>query len=83
MKRNPATTGLGTALLLALILAAVNLIEIPIGTAHGIHAFWVLLKEESTQLLNAVPARFVQTRAAWPQLVVPVTLPTPPHALWR
>ena len=40
------------ARILTLIIAAVNLIEFPIGTALGIYALWVLLKEETVQHLE-------------------------------
>jgi len=36
-----------------IIIAAINIIEIPIGTALGIYALWVLLKPETVALLSA------------------------------
>jgi hypothetical protein len=38
------------ARILVIIIACVDLIFIPIGTALGIYALWVLLNEETTQL---------------------------------
>ena len=37
----------------AIILAIFGLLNIPIGTARGIYALWILLKPESEQLLAA------------------------------
>jgi hypothetical protein len=37
---------------LVIIIACVDLIFIPIGTALGIYALWVLLNEETTQLFS-------------------------------
>lgn len=36
-----------------LILAVINIIEIPVGTVLGIYALWVLLKPETTALLTS------------------------------
>ena len=40
------------ARILTLIIAVVNIIEIPLGTAIGIYALWVLLKEETVGYLE-------------------------------
>lgn len=40
--------------LVALILSLINLFVVPFGTALGIYAFWVLLRERSRQLLGVV-----------------------------
>lgn len=40
---------------LTLVLAAVNIIEIPLGTALGIYALYVLLKEETVRYLEGTP----------------------------
>jgi hypothetical protein len=39
--------------MLAIILGALNLLNIPIGTALGIYTIWALTKPESQALLNA------------------------------
>lgn len=41
--------------LLALILSALELFSIPLGTALGIYGFWALLKPEAEQLFNRPP----------------------------
>jgi hypothetical protein len=38
--------------LVALILSLINLFVVPFGTALGVYAFWVLLRERSRQLLG-------------------------------
>lgn len=38
--------------MLALIVGGLNLIQIPFGTIVGIYAIWVLVQDESIQLLN-------------------------------
>ncbi|HXA65628.1 MAG TPA: hypothetical protein VNV82_10780 [Bryobacteraceae bacterium] len=43
------------ARILTLILSALELFSIPIGTALGIYGFWVLLKPETEQLFNQPP----------------------------
>jgi len=43
------------ARLLALIMSALELFSIPLGTALGIYGFWVLLKPETEQLFNQPP----------------------------
>ena len=40
--------------LLGLVVGALNLMEIPFGTALGIYTFWVLLKDETTTLFEAI-----------------------------
>jgi hypothetical protein len=40
------------ARILALIVAAINLINIPIGTALGAYAIWVLVQDDSIRLLG-------------------------------
>lgn len=40
------------ARILGLIVAALNLIDIPFGTALGIYTFWVLLKDETEKLFS-------------------------------
>ena len=37
--------------ILAIIMAAINIIDLPFGTALGIYALWVLVKPESERLL--------------------------------
>jgi hypothetical protein len=41
------------ARILTLIVSALNLFNIPFGTAVGIYGFWVLLKDETTALIKA------------------------------
>ena len=41
------------ARILTLILAALNLPNIPFGTALGVYAFWVLLNDQTTPLFTA------------------------------
>jgi hypothetical protein len=43
------------ARILTLILSALELFSIPLGTALGIYGFWVLLKPETEQLFNQPP----------------------------
>jgi hypothetical protein len=38
---------------LALVVSAMNLFNIPFGTALGIYGFWVLMKDETTALIKA------------------------------
>ena len=40
------------ARILGLVLAGLNLLAVPIGTAISLYAFWVLLKPETEQLLR-------------------------------
>ena len=40
------------ARILVLILAVLNLLNIPLGTALGIYSFWVLLHQDTTPLFN-------------------------------
>jgi hypothetical protein len=40
--------------LVALILSLINLFVVPFGTALGIYAFWVLLRQRSRELLGVV-----------------------------
>lgn len=46
------------ARILALVIAALNLPNIPFGTALGIYAFWVLLNEETARMFKAPPPAF-------------------------
>ena len=43
------------ARLLALVMSALELFSIPLGTALGIYGFWVLLKPETEQLFSQPP----------------------------
>ncbi|NIA29409.1 MAG: hypothetical protein GWP06_05775 [Actinobacteria bacterium] len=38
--------------ILGLVVAALNLLDIPVGTALAIYSFWVLLKDESQELFS-------------------------------
>lgn len=40
------------ARILILIVAAIDLLDIPFGTALGIYSFWVLLQDESAQIFK-------------------------------
>ena len=44
------------ARILVIVLSALHLFSIPVGTALGIYGFWVLLKPETEQLFNRTPA---------------------------
>ncbi len=44
------------ARVLGIVLAALNLLNVPIGTAVSLYAFWVLLKPETEALFKAAPA---------------------------
>jgi hypothetical protein len=43
------------ARILALVMSALELFSIPLGTALGIYGFWLLLKPETEQLFNQPP----------------------------
>jgi hypothetical protein len=43
------------ARILGIVLAAINLINIPFGTALGIYGLWVLLNKETEALFSGVP----------------------------
>jgi hypothetical protein len=43
------------ARILVLILSFLSLIMIPIGTAYGIYAIWVLMKDDTVRLLATPP----------------------------
>jgi hypothetical protein len=43
------------ARILALVMSALELFSVPLGTALGIYGFWVLLKPETEQLFNQPP----------------------------
>ncbi len=43
------------ARILVLVLAVVNLLNIPFGTALGIYSFWALLNEETVAMFAVVP----------------------------
>jgi len=45
------------ARILTIILSAINLISIPIGTALGIYGLWVLLSSQTERLFAAPPTR--------------------------
>jgi len=45
----------GWARILTLIVAALGLLNIPIGTALGIYTIWVLVQPETTKLFNPQP----------------------------
>jgi tRNA A-37 threonylcarbamoyl transferase component Bud32 len=51
------------ARILAIILAILDLIQIPIGTAIGIYALWVLLNDETARLFADASARTKKERA--------------------
>jgi len=40
------------ARILILIVAAIDLLDIPFGTALGVYSFWVLLQDESAQVFS-------------------------------
>jgi len=44
------------ARILGIVLAALNLLNVPIGTAVSLYAFWVLLKPETEAMFKAAPA---------------------------
>ncbi len=52
------------ARILAIILAILDLIEIPIGTAIGIYALWVLLNDETAKLFARASAKRKKEEAA-------------------
>lgn len=41
------------ARVLVLILSAINLLNLPIGTAIGVYSIWALIQDETIQLFNA------------------------------
>ena len=43
------------ARILTIVLAAINLLNVPIGTALGIYALWVMLQEETVRLFEQPP----------------------------
>ena len=43
------------ARIVGIVLSAINLINIPFGTALGIYGLWVLLNKETEQLFSGVP----------------------------
>jgi hypothetical protein len=45
------------ARMLTLVLSALNLLNVPFGTALGIYAFWALLKPETAALFQRPPVR--------------------------
>lgn len=47
------------ARILGIVLSAINLINIPFGTALGIYGLWVLLTRETEQLFSGVPSATV------------------------
>jgi hypothetical protein len=48
------------ARVMGIVLAALNLLNVPIGTAISLYAFWVLLKPETEALFKQPPAQQVQ-----------------------
>jgi hypothetical protein len=42
-----------------IILSALDLLSVPLGTALGVYGFWVLLNSETEQMFGAPPARVV------------------------
>ena len=42
-----------------IILSALDLLSVPLGTALGVYGFWVLLNRETEQMFGAPPARVV------------------------
>ncbi len=44
------------ARILGIVLAAINLLNVPFGTAVSVYAFWVLLKPETEALFKNAPA---------------------------
>jgi len=46
----------GWARILALVISALNILSVPIGTALGIYGFWVLLQNETEALFRAPQA---------------------------
>jgi hypothetical protein len=42
-----------------IILSALDLLSIPLGTALGVYGFWVLLNRETEQMFGTPPARVV------------------------
>ena len=48
------------ARVMGLVLAALNLLNVPIGTAISLYAFWVLLKPETEALFKQPPAQQAQ-----------------------
>jgi len=44
------------ARILTIVLSALDLLSIPLGTALGIYGFWVLLNRETEQLFSGAPA---------------------------
>lgn len=48
------------ARIVVLILSALDLFNVPLGTALGIYGFWVLLKPETEQLFQRPPLPVVQ-----------------------
>jgi|SRR6187399_2919984 len=47
------------ARILGIVLAAINLINIPFGTILGAYGLWVLLNKETEQLFSGTPAAIV------------------------
>jgi hypothetical protein len=47
---------------LTLVLSAIQLIHVPIGTALGFYGFWVLLSREGTLLFERAPAAYSYPR---------------------
>jgi len=49
------------ARIVGLVLAAINLINIPFGTVLGIYGLWVLLNKETEQLFSGAPPAIVSS----------------------
>jgi hypothetical protein len=49
--------------ILVLILSAIDLLNIPFGTALGIYSIWVLVQEDTIRLFRLHPIRYNQSQA--------------------
>lgn len=45
------------ARILGIVLAAINLLNVPIGTAIGVYSLWVLVQERTAQMFRAAKTR--------------------------
>ncbi|MGA8027846.1 MAG: hypothetical protein WB992_11935 [Bryobacteraceae bacterium] len=66
------------ARILMIVISALNLLHIPIGTAIGIYGFWVLLNQE-TERLFATRGAYIPAPASYP--APPTYPPQPPPAV--
>ena len=53
------------ARILALIVGAFDLIDIPFGTALGVYSFWVLLNDETIRLFEAEKTKGSEAQQSW------------------